>query len=729
MSRAPRALVLALPALALGALAACAPPNAATPYPTTEPPEGEAQAEQAQAGDPNVVRFLGREIDLAPFMEGFPYERFSPSLEHGELFFIETGDRYLLRALALPPEGSEPRSLDLAQAPAITEVDWSTRSLWGVKVHGETDTLWLHADASNDEQMNLWRLPLAKGDAKADAKDDAGLPEPEQLTFADYVYGFGFSEDEARVGYLARSGKQAPYRTCLRLLDANDPKAERADQEVVCDSPELSFTWSDLHFSPSGEQVYFAALREGDRKRAQLVEVDLRSELPRVKVITNEKVSRNAPSVLEGWVDGDQLLFTANDEGFDNLYSWSRKTRKTRKLSDLSEEMLGAVRTEAGVFIAHGTPAGSTLAMLDARTGARLGEAQVPAKVSLLDGHGGRALWSQQSPSKVWELDLASFSRTGDELELANTTLVGLPAQLEGELVRCEVEAAKIPTFDGRELHAFVLRPKQPLAAEAGGPVAMVRSFYGGDNEWNRYDQILCAAGVTVVSPAVRGSSGFGKEFYGLNDRDLGGDEIVDLFWVARWIASELGVDPGRIGVYGRSHGGYATMRAMTFPPQTNARDESYRFAFGLAEAGFSDIVAFHDATNIPDWVVLEAGDPAVPEDRTRLEDRSPVNHVDLLQAPIFLLHGANDWRVPVDGSRAFVEAAEAAGKQVTYVEVPGQGHHIEGQERIVAAWQARFGFIEGVLAGDAAETAMKTEASAKTEGAGEAEGAEAPAP
>ena len=115
----------------------------------------------------------------------------------------------------------------------------------------------------------------------------------------------------------------------------------------------------------------------------------------------------------------------------------------------------------------------------------------------------------------------------------------------------------------------------------------MVRSFYGGDNEWNRDDHILCAAGITVVSPSVRGSSGFGKDFAALNDRDLGGDEIVDLFWVARWIEQQLHIPASRIGVYGRSHGGYATMRAMTFPPSTNGRNEHYRFAFGLAEAGF----------------------------------------------------------------------------------------------------------------------------------------------
>jgi dipeptidyl aminopeptidase/acylaminoacyl peptidase len=147
--------------------------------------------------------------------------------------------------------------------------------------------------------------------------------------------------------------------------------------------------------------------------------------------------------------------------------------------------------------------------------------------------------------------------------------------------------------------------------------------------------------------------------------------------------------------VYGRSHGGYATMRALTFPPGTNQRNESYAFGFGLADAGFSDIEAFYRACNIPDWVVLEAGDPQKPEELAQIRDRSPIHHVELLKAPLFLMHGENDWRVPVEGSRAFAKAAAALGKPVTYLEVKGQGHRVEGLERIAETWEARFDFLE----------------------------------
>ncbi|MBC8067918.1 MAG: S9 family peptidase, partial [Deltaproteobacteria bacterium] len=244
--------------------------------------------------------------------------------------------------------------------------------------------------------------------------------------------------------------------------------------------------------------------------------------------------------------------------------------------------------------------------------------------------------------------------------------------------------------------HAFVLEPRQPLT-DGQQKLAMITAFYGGENGYSQLDQVMCAAGITVVSPSVRGSSGFGRDFHALNDRDLGGDEIVDLFWVARWLEQREKLGPRRIGVYGGSHGGYATMRALTFPPSTNGRNELYPFGFGLAHAGFSDIESFHDASNIPDWVVLESGDPQKPADRARMKDRSPLTHVARLQMPILITHGSNDWRVPVDGSRQFAEAAKAAGAPVTYVEFEGQGHHIEGLALQVKLYQVRLDFLMAV--------------------------------
>jgi dipeptidyl aminopeptidase/acylaminoacyl peptidase len=685
----------------------CAPPVANTPYPAQEPDSGEAEAEAdpVEATPAGVVRFHDRAIDLRPFLAGFPYRHFDASIEHGELFYLDAKETYLLKRVALPSDGSK---LDLAQGEEVTEVDWSTRSLWGMHHIPARKQLWLHADEKNDERMNLWTLDTSKAGAV-----------PVQVTDADYVYSVGFSADDKMLAYLPRTGTKAPFSTCLRVRELDSGK----ERELVCDDPKLKFTWGSPVFSPDNTEVYFNAQVEGDRKRVQLVRVKLDAKRPRVEILTDRKVSRSSPSALDTWV-GDRLLFTANDDGYRNLFAYDRKRRKLQQLTHFVEDVQGAVVTDAGVLLSHGTPAGSTLELVDPKTGRIVSRGAIPGKVGLLDGHGTRALWTHAAPDVLFELDETTVATVAGKTSLRSRRLVELDPQLSEAVVQCQAQAVQIPTFDvdpktgkPRVLHAFLLRPKQGMKAEAATgvqPLGMLRSFYGGDNSYNRFDHIMCAAGVTLLSTSVRGSSGFGKDFYALNDRDLGGDEIIDLFYAARWLEKKMGWNSEQIGVYGRSHGGYATMRAMTFDPATNGRNESYSFGFGLGDAGFSDIEAFYKSTNIPDWVVLEAGDPTDEKDLAQIRERSPVHHVERLQAPLFLLHGEADWRVPVEGSRAFAQKAKSLGKAVTYREVAGQGHHVEGIERVAENYQARFDFLMSLARAGASDAKERGEEAGK---------------
>jgi dipeptidyl aminopeptidase/acylaminoacyl peptidase len=596
-------------------------------------------------------------------------------------------------------------ALDLKSGTPVTEVDWSERSLWNVHFERERNELWLHADERNDERMNLYRVDLASEARAVVAETDY-----------DYVYDFGFSEDGKLLAYLPRTGKKAPFSTCLRVRELVPAQGKvPEDREVLCDSAALRFTWGQVVFSPDNREVYFTAQLDDDRNRVQLVRVDLREKTPRAEPITDVKRSRSAPGVLEGWAPGERLMFVANDDGYYNVYSYARKTRKVEQLTRYTEDIDDAVLSDDGVFVSHGTPARSTLELVDLKTGATRASDTVPGKVDVLDAHGKSVLWTHEAPDVVFELNATRFVPTGKAIAFTKQKLAAPEAAMQDAVVQCQAEAVQIPTFDvdkktgrTRLLHAFLLSPRRPLGPDdhVPGNLAMIRSFYGGDNVYTELDHILCAAGITVLSPSVRGSSGFGKEFFALNDGDLGGDEIVDLFYAARWLEKRTGLPPARIGVYGRSHGGYATMRALTFPPETNGRNESYPFGFGLADAGFSDIEAFFRATNIPDWVILESGDPSDPKQVDKIRDRSPLHHVKRLSAPLFLLHGENDWRVPVEGSRAFAQAARAAGKPVTYLEVAGQGHHVEGLERIAQTFQARFDFLMGLYAQQSASVA-----------------------
>ena len=327
-------------ALLLSWACACAPPNAATPYPTQEPAgSAEAAPVVAEEAPKGVVRFHDREVDLRPFLAGFPYRDFEASLEHGELFYLDARERYELKRVALPTDGSP---VDLRAGELVTGVDWSKRGLRSTHHIPERKELWLLADEKNEERWNLYRLDMNEMGEQA---------QPERITDTDYIYGFGFSQDDRWLAYIPRKGTKAPFSSCLRVRELESGE----ERELVCDDPKLKFTWSSPRFSPDNKEVYFNAQVEGDRKRVQLVRVKLDAKKPKVEVLTDPKVQRGSPGTLDRWV-GERLLFTANDDGYRNLYAFDRKSKKITQLTRFTEDVQGTVLTDRGVFLSHGTP-------------------------------------------------------------------------------------------------------------------------------------------------------------------------------------------------------------------------------------------------------------------------------------------------------------------------------------------------------------------------------------
>jgi dipeptidyl aminopeptidase/acylaminoacyl peptidase len=305
-------------------------------------------------------------------------------------------------------------------------------------------------------------------------------------------------------------------------------------------------------------------------------------------------------------------------------------------------------------------------------------------------GDHGDSLW-MYATSRRFKVDMFRLSLDGPDTFSVHP-FFSISEEDAERLVHCEIERIQVETFDGRMLHAYLSTPRQ-APAEGQPHLAVVVAFYGGGNYFDWRSQVYCEAGITHLSAATRGSWGFGQEFYALNDGDLGGDEIVDLHYVAQWLVDERGFSPRDIGVTGGSHGGYATMRALTFPPETNDRNSDFDWGWGVSFFGFSDIRTFWETCNIPDWVLLEAGNPETEPDKIR--DRSPLYHLDRLDSPILLLHGENDQRVPVAESRQFAAACETAEKDCTYIEFEGQGHGLKGVRNQVRVWKSVFAFLE----------------------------------
>ena len=115
----------------------------------------------------------------------------------------------------------------------------------------------------------------------------------------------------------------------------------------------------------------------------------------------------------------------------------------------------------------------------------------------------------------------------------------------------------------------------------------------------------------------------------------------------------------------------------------------------GLSHAGFSDIIHFYQSCNIPDWVLLEAGDPKT--EAGKLNDRSPLYHADKMVGKLLLTHGVNDSRVPIKGSRQMADSLKKYHKEVTLVEFEDQGHGIKGLENNITYYDTWFTFLESI--------------------------------
>lgn len=302
----------------------------------------------------------------------------------------------------------------------------------------------------------------------------------------------------------------------------------------------------------------------------------------------------------------------------------------------------------------------------DLEAGASLPDPEIPfGVIEGLDLHPSerKVLVTLSTPAhaaNLFELDL-----TTGTLEPREQSMLGGvdPARMPTP------EPVRYPSFD-REIPAWLYRP----AGE--GPFPVVLSIHGGPEAQEQprymYDGLyayLNERGIAVLAPNVRGSTGYGKGYQRLIHRDWGGDELRDVEAAADWLAAQDWVDPARIGVFGGSFGGFATLSAVTRLPD--------RWAVGVDVVGPANLLTFVESVP-PHWRPMMAawvGDPEDPADRERMVERSPITHVQNVRVPMLIFQGANDPRVVQAESDQMVEAMRANGVEVDYVVDAKSGH------------------------------------------------------
>ncbi|MBL7254098.1 S9 family peptidase [Paractinoplanes lichenicola] len=224
------------------------------------------------------------------------------------------------------------------------------------------------------------------------------------------------------------------------------------------------------------------------------------------------------------------------------------------------------------------------------------------------------------------------------------------------------------PAHDGLTLTGWLFRPV------GEGPFPTVLWFHGGPEAQERPGhgplfQSLVDRGIAVFAPNVRGSSGFGRTFVNADNLALRYAAIQDVQSCVHHLTSSDIADISRLGIMGRSYGGYLTLAALTTFPDM--------FAVGIDVCGMSNFATFYEHTE--PWIAAAAvskyGDPVT--DEALLADLSPITRIDRLRTPLMVVHGENDSNVPVIEAEQVVRALAERGIPHRYLLFPGEGHEL----------------------------------------------------
>jgi len=533
---------------------------------------------------------------------------------------------------------------------------------------------------------------------------DAGGSEFSQIFLLDPAGGDAhmITDGESRNGAVIwdREGRRLAYQSTRRngasndiwLADPDNPAGSR----VVLESPDGSW-WGPAEFSRTGTRVLVTNYVSITDSRVNLLDLDTGNVTllaggttnPSVNVplafdddndgfwfITDragefsvlawqsleegaepEYITKEIPWNVDGGAishDRRRAAFTVNENGRTAVYLFDPRTREYRRIDSIPVGLVGGLEFSPD----------------DARLAMTINTANSPSDTYVLELRAGA-------------LDYAELVRwTQSEVGGLDTTTF-----IEPELI-------EFPTFDEvggapRKIPAWIYRPR------GSGPFPVVVSIHGGPEGQARpaftstYQLWLEKLGVAVIVPNVRGSAGYGKTYVSLDNGFNREDSVKDIGALLDWIEVQPDLDQDRVAVFGGSYGGYMVL--------ASAVHFSDRLKAAVDIVGISSFVTFLENTQDyrRDLRRVEYGDERDPEMRAHLEKISPVNNVEKIEVPLFVVQGENDPRVPVTESIQMVEALRQQGETVWYMNALNEGHGYRKKENRDIYQQATVLFLK----------------------------------
>lgn len=295
-----------------------------------------------------------------------------------------------------------------------------------------------------------------------------------------------------------------------------------------------------------------------------------------------------------------------------------------------------------------------------------------------LSHDGTRAAYSVAPVTGPAEIRLLELASGTDRLLLRGESSENYPPR---------PQSIRIPGAEG-DIPCYVHRPQ---GATGRTPALLV--IHGGPEGQSRPAlgmvllQDLWAKGVAIVVPNIHGSTGYGKSWQTRIHRDWGGVDLEDFRSIAEWMKAQPDFDPARLGVYGGSYGGFATMTCITRLPEY--------WCCAVELFGPVNLVTMleNSVPNWKRWNRIWIGD--LETDRERLTANSPMTHIDNVRCPLLVIQGANDPRVPASESEQLVARLRELGRSVDYLSFEGEGHGMTDRENARLANQRTAEFFE----------------------------------
>ena len=394
---------------------------------------------------------------------------------------------------------------------------------------------------------------------------------------------------------------------------------------------EHNFIATDI--SPDGKTVLITSNAANGYENAGLLDVTTK----KIIWLTSDKWETTSGRFSP---DGKRLTWTANVDGNQDVYLYELAAHKAQAMP-----LAKGINSLAGAE----TPF--------SHDGSRL-----------LYAHDG-----PNAPNDLWDFDFAT--------QKSHQITYSLVGSIRGEDM-VEPFLIHYPSKDGKwQISAFVY---VPYNAEQNGKNAAVVYIHGGPtaqtiNSFSRNIQYLVNQGYFVIAPNYRGSTGYGKEFEDANRLDMGGGDLEDVISAAEWIKKTGFIDPKKVAVMGGSYGGYLTMMAVTKAPDL--------WAAGVAIVPF--VNWFTEIENedplLREYDMATMGDPM--KDKARLQERSPINFVDQIKAPLLLLAGGNDPRCPRTEAEQVASAIKKRKGVVELKVYENEGHGFAKVENQIDAY------------------------------------------